>query len=297
MTFHFEKPITDREPIRVVSLVLGAAIYAVGINLFVVPAGLYTGGVMGICQIVRTLLTEYLHLDFGNLDIAGILYYIVNVPILLVAWRKIDRRFLLKTLVAVTSMTLFISFIPIMDVMAESDRLTKCLIGGLCCGIGCGVVLFMGGTSGGMDVVGIVMMKQGSRISVGQINLVANIALYTACAMLFQLPTAVYSIIYAMVSAFTVDKFHSQNINVEVTIITKINSHDMEQDILNDLHRGVTKLQGEGEYTEEPVTMLYVLVSKYEINHLRRIINRHDPHAFVVAKSNAIIYGNYLKKL
>lgn len=296
MTLQVEKPLTDREPIRVAGLMLGAAIYAVGVNLFVVPAGLYTGGVMGICQVIRTLLTQYLHLNFGKLDIAGILYYLVNIPILLIAWRKIDRRFVLKTLVTVTSMTLFLSIIPVTDVM-EGEQLTKCLIGGLCTGTGCGIVLFMGGTSGGMDVVGIVMMKQGSHISVGRANLISNVVLYSACAALFQLPTALYSIIFAMVSAFTIDKFHSQNINVEVTIITKINSHDMEQAILTDLHRGVTKLQGEGEYTEEPVTMLYVVVSKYEINHLRRIINRHDPHAFVVAKNNAIIYGNYLKKL
>lgn len=296
MTLQIEKPLTDREPIRVAGLMLGAAIYAIGINFFVVPAGLYTGGVMGICQVIRTLLTQYLHLNFGKLDIAGILYYFVNIPILLIAWRKIDRRFVLKTLVTVSSVTLFLSIIPVTDVL-EDEQLTKCLIGGLCTGIGCGIVLFMGGTSGGMDVVGIIMMKKGSHISVGRANLVSNMILYTACAILFQLPTALYSIIFAMISAFTVDKFHSQNINVEVTIITKINSHDMEQSILSDLHRGVTKLQGEGEYTEEPVTMLYVVVSKYEISHLRRIINRHDPHAFVVAKNNAIIYGNYLKKL
>lgn len=297
MKHQSDKALTDREPIRVGGLIVGAAIYSLGVNLFVVPANLYAGGVMGMCQIIRTVMTRYLHLNFGTLDIAGILYYIVNLPILLIAWRKIDRRFVFKTVCAVTSVTLCMSFIPIVDIMPGSDPLTKCLLGGLTTGIGCGIVLYMGGTSGGMDVVGIILMKQGSRISVGQVNLTANVILYTACALLFQLPTALYSIIYAMVLAVTVDRFHSQNINVEVNIITKINTHDMEQDILNKLHRGVTKLHAEGEYTEEPVTMLYVLVSKYEINHLRRIIDRHDPHAFVVAKPNAVIYGNYLKKL
>ena len=58
--------------------IFGAFLYAAGINLFVVPAGLYTGGVMGVCQVIRTILAEFFHLDFGNLDIAGIIYYIIN---------------------------------------------------------------------------------------------------------------------------------------------------------------------------------------------------------------------------
>ena len=68
---------------KVLGSFLGAFLYAAGINLFAVPAGLYTGGVMGICQVIRTLLMEYLHLDFGQVDIAGIIYYVVNIPIFL----------------------------------------------------------------------------------------------------------------------------------------------------------------------------------------------------------------------
>lgn len=288
--------LTDREPIRFICMLVGSFIYAVGINLFIVPAGLYTGGVMGICQLIRTVLMDYLHLSFGKMDIAGILYYIVNIPILLIAWRRVEHLFVVKTLVTVTGMTLFLSLVPVVDVMS-GDQLTKCLIGGIIAGCGCGIVLLMGGTSGGMDIIGIMLMKRGSRISIGQINLFANLLLYTVCAMLFQLPTAIYSIIFAFVSAFTVDKLHTQNINVEVTIITKIDSHDMEQEILNALRRGVTKIQGEGEYTEEPVNVLYILASKFEVNRLRSIISKHDPHAFVVVKNNAVVYGNYLKKL
>lgn len=288
--------LTDREPVRLLGLVLGAAIYAVGVNLFIVPAKLYTGGVMGICQIVRTVLVDYLHLYTGKMDIAGILYYMVNIPILLIAWHRIEHRFVIKTLVTVTAMTVFLSVIPVMDVLG-GEPLTKSLIGGIIAGCGCGIVLQMGGTSGGMDVVGIMLMKKGSRISVGQINLFSNLVLYTICAIMFQLPTAIYSIIFAFISSFTVDKLHVQNINVEVTVITKIDSHDMEQEILNALRRGVTKIAAEGEYTAEPVSMLYILASKYEVNRLRSIISKYDPRAFVVVKNNAMVYGNYLKKL
>ncbi len=291
-----QEAFADREPIRILGILVGAAIYAAGMNLFIVPAGLYTGGVMGSCQVIRTLLVQNFHLDFGGLDIAGILNYLVNIPILLIAWQKIDRRFVGKTVIAVTAITVFLSVIPVRDVL-EGDRLAKCLLGGLCVGAGGGTLLYMGANSGGSDVIGILLMRHDANLSVGRINLCANVLLYCVCAILFQVPTALYSVIFAMVNSYTVDKLHSQNINVELTIITKTDTRPMEQEILAGMHRGITKLTGEGEYTSEPVTMLYVVVSKYEVYQVRRIVNKYDPHAFVVAKRNAIIYGNYLKKL
>lgn len=289
--------LTTREPVRYVGLLIGAFIYSIGVNFFMVPADLYTGGIMGISQVLRTLLTKELGLSFGSLDIAGILYYALNAPILLVAWHRIEHRFVFKTLVSVTAITIFLSVLPVYDVMVGCDQLTKSLIGAICSGTGVGIILFMGGTSGGMDVVGLILMKAGSHISVGRINLLTNCVLYTVCAILFTVPTAIFSVFYSFIFSFTVDKLHTQNINVEVMVITKVDCHEMEQEIFKGLHRGVTRIFGEGAYTSEPVNMLYIIVSKYEVNHLRSIVNKYDPHAFVVAKNNAAIYGNYLKKL
>ncbi len=87
-----------------------------------------------------------------------------------------------------------------------------------------------------------------------------------------------------------------QNINVEVTVVTKLLSPEMEQEILVDLHRGITRYEGIGEYTGQPVHIFYILVSKYEIGHLRSIVLKYDPHAFIVAKDGAVVYGNYKKE-
>ncbi|MDE5747710.1 MAG: YitT family protein, partial [Acetatifactor sp.] len=73
-----DKRLLAYEGRRTLIAVLGAAIYAAGTNLFIVPSGLYSSGVMGLCQILRTLLVEYLHLSFGSVDIAGMIYYIIN---------------------------------------------------------------------------------------------------------------------------------------------------------------------------------------------------------------------------
>ena len=93
------------------------------------------------------------------------------------------------------------------------------------------------------------------------------------------------------------DKLHMQNINVEVTVVTKVLSPEMEHEILVDLHRGITRINGVGEYTGEQVYVFYILASKYEISRLRAIISKYDPHAFIVAKDGAVIYGNYKKKI
>ena len=280
---------------RCAGIVAGALLYSLGLNLFAVPAGLYTGGIMGFAQLLRTLIVHLTGLEM-KFDIAGVINYAINLPILCIAWRRVDHRAVFKTLLSVTSTTIFLSLVPRMDILG-GDKLAECLIGGMLCGCGIGVTLWMGGTSGGMDVIGMMLLKKGSHTSIGHVNLIWNLALYAICAAAFNLSTAIYSILFSFVSTTAMDKLHMQNINVEVTVVTKILSPEMEREILVDLHRGITRYEGIGEYTGQPVHIFYILVNKYEIGQLRAIVLKHDPHAFIVAKDGAVVYGNYKKKL
>ena len=280
---------------RCAGIVAGAVLYSLGLNLFVVPAGLYTGGIMGFAQLLRTLIVHLTGLEM-KFDIAGVINYAINLPILCIAWRRVDHRAVFKTLLSVTSTTIFLSLVPRMDILG-GDKLAECLIGGMLCGCGIGVTLWMGGTSGGMDVIGMMLLKKGSHTSIGHVNLIWNLALYAICAAAFNLSTAIYSILFSFVSTTAMDKLHMQNINVEVTVVTKILSPEMEREILVDLHRGITRYEWVGEYTGQPVHIFYILVNKYEIGQLRAIVLKHDPHAFIVAKDGAVVYGNYKKKL
>ena len=81
---------------RIALAVLGSLIYSVGINYFVTPAGLYTGGFLGVGQIIRTLLITEVGLDFGSLDVAGLIYFALNIPVYLIAFRSISGHFGLK---------------------------------------------------------------------------------------------------------------------------------------------------------------------------------------------------------
>ena len=275
--------------------VFGALLYAAGINLFVVPAELYTGGLMGICQVIRTVLADAFGLRFQSFDIAGVIYYIINVPIFLVAFSRIGRMFLVKTLASVTAITLFISLIP--TVVIVEDVMAACVVGGIISGAGVGIMLRMGSSGGGTDVVGVLLIKWKRDFSVGKVNLLVNLVLYGACIFLFDIGTVVYSVIYAAVYSVAMDKVHTQNINVEVHVITKADTSALEKKVFEELGRGITKWSALGAYTYERSHVLYIMLSKYEVNRLKTIIREYDPQAFIVVNERVSVDGNYLKKL
>lgn len=215
---------------RTLLAMVGAAIYALGTNLFIVPSGLYSSGVMGLCQVVRTLLVEYMHLPIGNVDIAGIIYYIINIPIFVIGYQKMGKKFLLKTLICVTVMSGGMAVIPVTQIV--EDTMLASVIGGIICGAGVGILLRMGASGGGMDIVGVILVKWRQDFSVGRVNLMMNLALYSACLFRFDVETALYSVINAAVYSVAIDKLHAQNINVEVNVITKISSQELERSVL-----------------------------------------------------------------
>ncbi len=289
------KEIAKYEGKRTLGSIVGAFLYAAGINLFVVPAGLYTGGVMGFCQVIRTVLAQYLHLQFDAFDIAGVIYYAVNIPIFVVAFRRMGRWFFGKTLITVTAMTVFLSLIPT-EVIVE-ERMAACVVGGIIAGAGTGITLRMGSSGGGMDVIGVLLTRWKRDFSVGKVNLLVNVALYATCLLLFDKEIVVFCIIYSAVYSVAMDRVHTQNINVEVTVITKTDTTALEKEVFQELGRGITKWSALGAYTYDQSHVLYIMLSKYEVHRLRTIIHKYDPDAFIVLNEGVSVVGNYLKKL
>lgn len=283
---------------RYLGALAGAVVYALGINLFIVPVSLYSGGIMGFAQVIRTVLVEYLHAPFQNFDVAGVIYYLINAPILLLSMKRIGRRFFVKTVMCVTIVTVLLSVIPIpAQPILPDDTLACCVIGGIICGLGMGLALKCGGSLGGTDIVGMMLIKWRRDFRVGRVNMIVNVVLYGICLFLFNVPTVIYSLIYAFVSGFAIDKVHAQTINVEVRVITKKKDEELEKEIFTELDRGVTKWEAVGAYTEEPVHVLYILASKYELSQLKNIVYKHDPHAFVVIDEGVSVVGNYKTRL
>ena len=167
--------------LRLLVAVIGEFIAALGVNLFIVPLGLYSGGTLGACQLIRTVLETYLHLDFGGFDIAGPLYFLSNVPILIFAYRVLGRGLAIRTIVCTVSYSLFYSLIPVPAALIVEDYLTACILGGILTGVGCGIVLTCGCSSGGLDVIGLCLSKRGSAFTVGRFSLTFNAFLYGLC--------------------------------------------------------------------------------------------------------------------
>lgn len=268
--------------------------YALAMNLFIVPADIYTGGLFGMCQVVRTILVEALGLDI-RIDIASIIYYAVNVPIFIYSWIKISRSFLVKSIITLTAMTLFMSLIPVQPLLPD-DRLAACVVGGLICGASSGTILRCGSSGGGFDIIGLLLLLKNPDNSVGKVSLAFNTVLYAVCCMLFSVDVLIYSVIQTAIYSFTVDKTHTQNVIVEAKIITG-HTEQIEPEIMGKLRRGITKWSCIGSYTGQKVYILCVLLSKYELPHLRALVRQYDPNAFVIINENVHVQGNFNKRL
>lgn len=280
--------------LRLIAAVVGELISAAAMNLFIVPLNLYSGGLMGLCQVIRTLLQT--HMGF-HYDIAGILYFLINVPILLLAYKTLGKVMVFKTMVCTVSYSLFYSLIPVPATPIVEDYLTACLLGGILIGLASGIVLTCGGSGGGLDIVGLCLSKRGSRFTVGKFSLSFNAFLYTACGVLFSMEAAIYSVICTFFTSMVLDRVHQQNVNVEALIFTKTGEKDLGHFIIEKLGRSVTYWTGTGAYSGSDVHVLVVCVSKFEIEELMRAVHSTDPHAFVIVQEHVRVYGNFQRKL
>ena len=282
---------------RLAACVVGEFISAAALNLFIVPLHLYTGGLMGVCQLLRTLASDYLGMSFGAYDVAGILYFLLNIPILLVAYKNLGRGFVIKTLICTLSFSLFYSLLPSPSVPVVEDYLTACLLGGILAGVGSGLVLTCGASGGGLDIVGLCLSKRGSRFTVGKFSLTFNAVLYTACLFLFSPEVAIYSVIYNFFTSMVLDRVHQQNVSVQALIFTKGDEDALARFIIENLGRSVTYWEGVGAYTKEDVHVLCVCLSKFEIEELVHAVHTIDPHAFLTTQEGTRIYGNFRRKV
>ena len=283
--------------LRLVVAVIGELIAAAALNLFIVPLHLYTGGLMGVCQLLRTLASDYLGMSFGAYDVAGILYFLLNIPILLVAYKNLGRGFVIKTLICTLSFSLFYSLLPSPSVPVVEDYLTACLLGGILAGVGSGLVLTCGASGGGLDIVGLCLSKRGSRFTVGKFSLTFNAVLYTACLFLFSPEVAIYSVIYNFCTSMVLDRVHQQNVSVQALIFTKGDEDALARFIIENLGRSVTYWEGVGAYTKEDVHVLCVCLSKFEIEELVHAVHTIDPHAFLTTQEGTRIYGNFRRQV
>ena len=280
---------------RVGMIVLGNLTYAMGVNLMINPIHLYSGGFTGISQLIRLFLLEFLHLPVvPGIDYMGIIYFAINLPLFFYAYRVMGRKFCITTLISIAMASAFLALIPVPSVPIVEDHILASVVGGLGSGVGAGLVLRAGSSQGGQDVIGVCLAKTHPNFKVGTIGIIISICIYSICLFIYDIPTVLYSIIFAVVTGLAIDRVHIQNIKQECMIFTK--KEGLADAILNEISRGVTTWEGEGAYTREGLHVLVTVISKYEEPHLKEVIAKHDPDAFMIISDNSRVIGNFQKR-
>ena len=280
---------------RVGMIVLGNLTYAMGVNLMINPIHLYSGGFTGISQLIRLFLLEFLHLpEIPGIDYMGIIYFAINLPLFFYAYRVMGRKFCITTLISIAMASAFLALIPVPSVPIVEDHILASVVGGLGSGVGAGLVLRAGSSQGGQDVIGVCLAKTHPNFKVGTIGIIISICIYSICLFIYDIPTVLYSIIFAVVTGLAIDRVHIQNIKQECMIFTK--KDGLADAILNEISRGVTTWEGEGAYIREGLHVLVTVISKYEEPHLKEVIAKHDPDAFMIISDNSRVIGNFQKR-
>ena len=296
LTERFDTPAKRKHLIhRILLVIAGNIIFAIGVNVIITPMNLYSSGFTGLSMLIRMFLLDILHVpQIPGVNYLGIIYFVINIPLFALAYKHLGREFCITTIASIGIASLAMALVPVVKKPIFDDYLTACLVGGIVSGTGAGIVLRGGTSGGGQDIIGMVLSKTHPNFSVGRISIAINTVIYGICFFLFDIQTVVYSMIYAVINAIALDHQHTQNINVQVLIFTK--KEGITDKVISEIRRGLTYWKGAGGYTDEDTYVLTTMVSKYELPHLLSVIREVDPDAFVTVNEGTRIYGNFEKR-
>lgn len=285
-----------------VLVVFGILLYVLGWSIFLVPNNLVGGGVTGIASIVQ-------YATNGTIKMGGT-YFVLNAALLVLALFTLGKQFGGKTVVAivVASVGLNISqtLIPwdiIQKLALDNGKLMSTIMGAILVGISIGITMSQGGSTGGTDIIALVVNKY-RNVSPGRMILWTDAIIilssllvpsYTKAGILVpfteKITTVVYGFIYIVIVSTVLDLYLSgSRQSVQLFILSKKYA-EIADAITHDLNRGVTVLDGKGWYSQESAEVLMVITRKSDLNILLKYIKSIDPHAFLSVSSVTGVYG------
>lgn len=278
-----------------IKLLVGSFLYSFAVNVFVVPNHLYSGGILGLSQLIRSLSLDIFNLNI-NFDFSSIIYYIFNIPLFILAYKNIGKSFFYRTLFAVSFQTILLSILPIPNESIVPDLLTNVILGAIIGGLGSGLILSSGSSTGGTDIIGIILAKKKNEFSVGKLALLINIFIFTISGIKYGIQIMIYSLIYSTVGSLIIDKTHDQNICSTAFIFCKRNPKIINEYIKNELERDFTYWDAKGGYDDSRTYIIYTVLSKYELQRLERFIKSFDSSVFIIKSEGVKIKGLFDKK-
>lgn len=280
---------------RILAVVIFTLIYGLGVKWFLEASSvpLFTGGIPGLAQVFRDIF--FRGQPQGDIFMS-IFIIVVNIPILLLGWFGVSKKFTIYSLISVLIQSAVIGFIP-SNILGIDDPLLAAVLGGLLIGVGIGGALKYGTSTGGFDIIAQYWsLKKGH--SVGFISMALNVIIAFAGAFVAKEGAGLilsYTVIRIILTTVATDKVHTAYNYLEIQIITE-NPKQMIDTILHQLGRGVTLSKVEGAYSTHEKTLIMCVISTYELQEMTEIIQTIDDRAFVIAKPVKSVLGNFRKK-
>lgn len=273
----------NKKSINDVSLItLGCFISSIGINMFLSHAKLLSGGATGIALIIQYI--------FGIR--AGITVLIINVPLFVLSYFKLDKKFTIYSLVGTLALSLFLIFTyPLTNILKINDELLLCIYGGVLNGLGFGIIFSRSGSTGGTDIITMLLKKKYGYVDVGKISFCLNLIIVLFGASVFGLANGLYTLIAIYINTTLLDAVIKGFKKNKMVFVITDNENEVEEAIMSNLNRGVTFLYGEGAYTKSNRRVLYTIVHLNQLPELKNIVNEIDPHAFMTIVDASEVEG------
>ena len=255
-------------------VLLGALVQAIAMRLFLVPSLLISGGLSGAAQLI----------NFYTGWPIGVMVLIGNLPLFILGWRYLGgRRFAIRTLIAIVAFS-FLTDVLIYWMPAKGmtqDLVLSSLYGGLIFGVGCGLVYRGKGTSGGSDIIGMVLYHR-TGISMTQAYLVSEVLVIIASGLVWGWELALYGMIVIYVSSLSAEMISEGRGLLRTAMIITEEPELVAEKIMTSIERGVTILNGKGAYTGQERQVLYCVLSRSEVNQVKELVHDIDASAFMV---------------
>ena len=269
-----------------VLILVGTAVMALAIQCIYDRVGLVTGGFTGLTIVIRSLTKSLVHggipLWFTNI--------VLNVPIFIYSYIRFGKKYIGRTLFATVMLSVWLYIIPGVDLSGD-DYLLAALFGGAFTGIGMGLVLRAGATTGGTDMVAALIQARLRHYSVVQIMQVMDAAIVITGLYVFGLRSTLYAVVSIFVMTKVSDAFLEGFKNSKAALIITNHHKEVAKRLMDELDRGVTGLDAKGMYTQDYKCVLYCVVSRKEIVQLKEIVNDVDPEAFVIVSDVREVLG------
>lgn len=266
---------------------LGNLLCAIAFNGFFIPSNLLSGGVGGLA-----ILTQYLT-DISS----GIVVFIINIPLFILGFKKIDREFLFYAFISMFTLSFLLTVTRDIGVyFTIDDILLSAIFGGIFNGIGMGLMFRNRTCQGGLDIVAIIL-KNKYNINIGTGLMAVNTVIISLSSIILGYRSAMYTLIAMYIGYQVLDKVQVGFNTRKNVIIISDKEEELAHAIFAELHRGVTYLDGMGAFTKEKKKVLYCIVTSKEIAKLKVIVDEIDPAAFLTINDIVEVKGKGFKSV